>query len=49
MHVTAIGDGDVGSGESHAVEPLAALLIGQFKEAETFRWKVEGAFIGEPP
>ena len=47
MHVSAIGDGDVAFGEGHAVEPLAALLIGQLDEAETFRWKVEGAV--KPP
>lgn len=45
MHKPAIGDGDIAFGERHAVEPLAALLIGQLNEAETFRWKVEGAVI----
>ena len=41
MHVSAIGDGDVAFGVGHAIEPLAALLIGQLNEAETLRWKVE--------
>ena len=47
MHVSAIGDGDVAFGVGHAVEPLAALLIDQLDEAETFLWKVDGAV--KPP
>ena len=43
MHEPTIGDDDIPLGDGDAVEPLAALLIGQLDKTEAFGRKIEGA------
>ena len=42
MEEPPIGDGDIPFGKGRAIEPLAALLIGQLNEAKAICRQIEG-------